>query len=276
MSTPDHGRFPFGRSNTARPLRCATSTTEVLVVGVYPSAFHVRWSPPPHIDPRPNDERSRPYVGSLAVDVEPTVFWDGTEPSPAEELARWKEAVGFDPDRDGTVSAGTNGPSGADVIAKYLSPLRVDAADVAFTDAVPWYFVKHGKGSQGAAVKNYNEMAAAMEREPAVLPKRPSPTGFAAIFDSGERCTSLRREITSSSAKRLFTLGQEALDAVRLVADAHGDVQTTLAPDGYGRASSLVVGGAEFEWTPLVHPAFVRQTNDARWTKALTEWSAPV
>lgn len=274
MSTIDHGRFPFGQPNTERPLRPAKGTTEVLVVGVYPSAFHVRWTPPPDIDPRPRGERGRPYLGSLAVDVEPTVFWDGTDPSPAEVLARWQELVGFDPGRDGTVSAGTNGPSGAGVIAKYLSPMRVDAANVAFTDAVPWYFVKHGKGSQGAAVKKYNELAAAMKREPAELPKRPSPSGFGAILDSGERRDLLRQEIASSGAKRLITLGQEALDAVLVVADAPSDVQTTLRPDGYGKTAGVQVGGASFEWTPLVHPAFVRQTADALWTQALADWSS--
>lgn len=268
-----HGRFPFGQPNKERPLRPAVGVAEVLVVGVYPSAFHVRWTPPPDVDPRPVDERTKPFVGSLAVDVEPTVFWDGVDPSPAQELKRWKAAVGFDADRDGTVSAGTNGPSGAGLIANYLAPLGVEAASVAFTDAVPWYFVKHGKGSQGAAVKKYNALAAAMGREPAELPKRPSPTGLGVIVNSDARRASLRREISSSGASRLITLGQEALDAVLAVADAHGDAQTKLSPDGYGRTASLEVDGTSFAWTPLVHPAFIRQTDDVEWTHALSAWA---
>lgn len=36
------GQFPFGRNNTTRPMRPAASgRARILVVGVYPSAFHV-------------------------------------------------------------------------------------------------------------------------------------------------------------------------------------------------------------------------------------------
>jgi len=51
---------------------------------VYPSALHVRWS------------RGDLNVQALAVDVEPTVFWDGAD---AElRVAAWKGAVGFRPE----------------------------------------------------------------------------------------------------------------------------------------------------------------------------------
>ena len=115
-----HGRFPFGRPNSERPPRPAHGDAELLVIGVYPSAFHVAWSPPPAADPRDGSKRSRPFVGSLAVDVEPVVFWDGLNPSPADLLVQWKAMVKFDPERHGTVRLGTNGPSGAGLVEHYL------------------------------------------------------------------------------------------------------------------------------------------------------------
>lgn len=255
-----------------RPVRPAPGTAEILVVGVYPSAFHVRWSPPPDIDPRPPAKRSRAFVGSLAVDVEPTVFWDGQTPSPSDELERWKAAVHFDPERDGTVSPGTNGPSGAGVIADYLAPLKVDASNVAFTDAVPWYFVKQGEGSQGAAMRKYDALAAQMGREPSDLPDRPNPPALGDIVGSDDRRESLRDEIVRSGAAWVVTLGQEALDALLVIGSAEGEVQTTLHPEGYGRTGRLVIGGTTAKWTPLVHPGFLRQNHDPGWTDAVEAW----
>lgn len=144
------GTFPFGRPNTSRPMRRPMSgRARALVVGVYPSAFHIAWSPPARHDPRPAEDRARPLVSSLAVDVEPVVFWDGTAPTAADELTRWKEAVSFDDDHHGAASVGHNGPSGIGVVKEMLTPLGIDAAEAAFTDVVPWFFVKQGKGSQG-------------------------------------------------------------------------------------------------------------------------------
>lgn len=110
------------------------------------------WTPPHDLDPRPAEQRRRPLIASLAVDVEPVVFWDGTEPSWAELLERWTSRIGFDPDRHGQVRPQHNGPSGAGVIDRVLAPLGLPTGQVAFTDAVPWFFVKTGKGSQGEAI----------------------------------------------------------------------------------------------------------------------------
>src|SRR3954469_22340227 len=125
---------------------------DAVVVGVYPSAFHVAWSPPPDVDPRPQDKRAHAFVSSLAVDVEPTVFWDGVDPAPTALLAEWREAVGFDDERHGFVRPGHNGPSGNGLTTDVLAPLDLAPERVAFTDAVPWFFVKHERGGQAAAI----------------------------------------------------------------------------------------------------------------------------
>lgn len=64
------GTFPFGRPATARPPRPAVDgSARVFVLGVYPSALHIRWA-------RPD---VKVHVQSLAVDDEPEVFWDGAD-----------------------------------------------------------------------------------------------------------------------------------------------------------------------------------------------------
>jgi hypothetical protein len=58
-------RFPFGRPATRRPPRTPVDrTADLVVLGVYPSALHIRWTLP---------DRSA-SVSALAVDDEPTVF----------------------------------------------------------------------------------------------------------------------------------------------------------------------------------------------------------
>ena len=270
-----HGRFPFGAPNSARPMRRATSQALALVVGVYPSAFHVAWSPPESLDPRPIDQRRRPLVSSLAVDVEPVVFWDGISPSPADRLAAWKAEVGFDEGRQGVVRPGHNGPSGGGVVTGVLTPLGLTADQVAFTDAVPWYFVKNGKGSQGEAIETrFNSLASSLGVEAGDLPSRPTPRALVAIATSGARRDGLRNEIAEAGAPLVITLGQEALDAVRGVADRCEGVQEKLAPDGYGHRGEIEAGGARAELLPLVHPGFQRQTSSAPWRDALMAWSS--
>ena len=42
----DLGTFPFGRANRIRPMRKPRTQPDALIVGVYPSAFHIAWSAP--------------------------------------------------------------------------------------------------------------------------------------------------------------------------------------------------------------------------------------
>lgn len=203
------------------------------MVGVYPSAFHISWSPPEQYDPRPADGRTRPFISSLAVDVEPVVFWDGSTPTTAVELPRWKAAVSFDDAQHGAVSIGNNGPSGAGVAKEVLTPLGIEAAEAAFTDAVPWFFVKEGKGSQGEAISNrFNPVAEKLGCCVGALPPRPSATKLVHLAATEPRRATLRAEVLETDAPVVVTLGQEALSALRAIADSTSGVQERLAPEG--------------------------------------------
>ncbi len=271
----EFGAFPFGRPNIVRPMRRPVGPGKALIVGVYPSAFHVAWSPPSKYDPRDPSARRRPFIGSLAVDVEPIVFWDGIEPAPAVLLQEWRTAVGFDDERHGSVSVGNNGPSGAGLTRDVLVPLVIDASDVAFTDAVPWFFVKRGAGGQGEAIRTrFAPIAAELKLHQGSLPDRPTASQLVRLAGSEDRRETLRAEIVEVGAPLVITLGQEALDAVRQVADGCEGVQSRLTPDGYGQRGTLTVGSSDFELLPLVHPGFQRQAIKPEWKTAFARWSS--
>ena len=88
----------------------------------------------------PTPAGARPLISSLAVDVEPIVFWDGSDPIPANLLDRWRCAVGFDDERHVRVRPGTaTDRLGAGLAERILAPLRILPINVAYTDAVPWF-----------------------------------------------------------------------------------------------------------------------------------------
>lgn len=269
------GRFPFGQSNTQRPMCRAAGKPEALVIGVYPSAFHVRWTPPPEHDTRAPGSRGRSLIGSLAVDVEPVVFWDGKSPSPTDLLERWKAKVGFDSTQHGTVAPGHNGPSGARLEEDIFAPLNLDRSKLAFTDAVPWYFVKDGKGSQREALRErFAPIAKELGVHQGSLPSRPTKRALVELAGSRRRRDGLRSEILESGAPSIITLGDEALGTLRAVADNVDGLPTKLSPDRYGAPGTAEVDGQTFEVRPLVHPGFQRQSKNKAWREALENWPA--
>jgi len=251
----------------------AVDGARALVVGVYPSAFHVAWSPPGDLDQRDVSRRRRPMIGSLAVDVEPVVFWDGVTPSPDVELERWRADVHFDQGH-GRVSVGNNGPSGAGLVKHFLAPLGIETANVAFTDVVPWFFVKGGRASQGEAISaRFAPVAAHMGVHGGSLPSRPAPRKLVEIAASDRRRDSLRAEVLEADAPLVITLGQEALDSVIAVADEVRGVQSVLSPDGYGTIGDVLIAHHRMDLLPLAHPGFLRQTSSERWRSAFNDWS---
>jgi hypothetical protein len=254
-------------------MRPASGNAKALVVGVYPSAFHVAWSPPAQFDPRDPSRRRRPFIGSLAVDVEPTVFWDGHDPTPARILEQWRQAVGFDDDLHGQVTIGNNGPSGAAVVREVLLPLNLHPEEVAFTDVVPWFFVKDGKGSQGEAMRQrFAPLAGPLGVALGSLPNRPTTGALVELASTGARREPLRHEILAAAAPLVITLGQEAVDAIRKVADQWHGTETRLEPSGYGTRVRFTIESITKDLLPLVHPGFARQTNRPAWRSALDSW----
>ena len=262
-----HGTFPFGRPNSVRPPRVPSGPTRVLVVGVYPSAFHVRWW-------RPDAVESRPTISSLAVDVEPVVFWDGQEPSLKELLDDWVKSVGFT-QRWGRAAPGHNGPSGQRLRVDYLEPLGLDETNTAYTDLIPWFFVKAGAGSQGRAIsERFEPWAVAHEAPTSTLPERPSPKRPVDLVNSSGRSKKLRTEITMIRPEVVLTLGQEALDGLTAIADHIDLAQTHLTPDdAYGRPGTATIDDTQFTVIAVAHPGLLRQTTRGDWKSAHARWA---
>lgn len=246
-------RYPFGRPATRRPPRVPASLpADLFVLGVYPSALHVRWR-------RPDGKR----VGALAVDDEPTVFWDGADA--ATRIEAWKAAVGWSAVWGTVALAGGNGSSGKHVVDHVLRPLGVAAEQTYFTDCLPAYVVKNGASSQQAAIDDvYAPFARDHGLPEADLPPRPTTTSLVATSVELE-AAELRGQIAAAKAPTIVTLGQEAADVLACLA---GVDRVALKPDGYGRDRPVEVADSSMRWWPLVHPG----NRDAGWRKAHQAW----
>lgn len=254
------------------------------MLGVYPSALHVRWTLPTWATAE-LDVNS--VVGALAVADEPTVFWHGEGADALVES--WKFEVGFRTgDRQGDwgfVEAAGNGTSGETLRKGVLDPLGVTSEQTWFTDAVNTFFVKKGaSGSRGGKPVNqqadvlatvYTPFATRVEcLEPATLPPRPSAAKLVDLAKREHR-DRLRNELAEAQPSRVVTLGEEARAVLACVVDdpASGPPTTPLAGADsvradYGRPGEVHIGDWSAEWYALIHPG----NRDPRWTSLHKEW----
>jgi len=277
------GVFPFGAPNGPRPWRWEGSgRPQQLLIGVYPSALHVSWRAPTHVS---LGAGARGKVASLAVDVEPVVFWDGQDA--AAQVRHWSEAVGFvpgdEPGQHGHFSAGTNGPSGDGLHTQYFPRLPFGAQQTAFLDVYPVFVVKGGAGSQGAAIaREYDPVAAQLSRAdgssfgPSGLGARPSSNSLPVI--ASERFGPwLVEALTELAPDHVVTLGQEPWATLALIKGVelrHDAPDLSSSRAKYGAPGAIVVGGRSIEWTPLAHPGLIRQApQSSAWRIAHDAWS---
>jgi uracil-DNA glycosylase len=227
----------------------------MLVLGVYPSALHVRWRRPDAVT-----------IGALAVDDEPTVFWDGADAH--QRINHWCAAVNWRADW-GTVSpAGGNGSSGRIVVNEILTPLGTTADRTYFTDCLPYYFLKSGTRSQGHRISTiYQPFAAAHQLSQAELPHRPRPQDLVART-LAEEAPTLRDQLHESGARRVVTLGQEAADAFAAI---FATEPVRLRPDHtYGNHRSVTIANRRIDWLPLTHPG----NRTPAWRIRHQQWTA--
>jgi len=160
------------------------------------------------------------------------------------------------------------------VVSRYLEPLGVAAAEAAYTDVVPWYFVKSGSGSQREAiVHRFAPIAAQLGVPPGDLPSRPSPRALVELASGPPRRESLRSELVDAGAPLVVALGKEALDAVRAVSDSSSGLPERLSPLGYGEVGEITVVGVTLGMLPLVHPGFASRPSSPDWADALGAWT---
>lgn len=272
----DHGTFPFGAPSTERPPRRPDGGADLFLLGVYPSAFHIRWRLPEWA--RTKFGWAREHVGALAVDVEPEVFWDGD--GEQQVLEQWQTKVGWvdgdGPGSFGSCIAAMNGTSGRAVQDEVIAPLNVDPSRVWFTDCIPYFFIKSSneQAQQAEVIRDiYEPIAAELKLGSATLPPRPSPASLVreTIDAQGKR---LRSEIEESAAPVVVTLGEEARLVMHELADecAGPSTRRLQSGDGYGDPGSATFGGQESIWYALSHPG----NRSSTWTTARSEWVSKV
>jgi hypothetical protein len=223
----------------------------LFVLGVYPSALHIRWQRPDGI-----------VAGALPVSDEPTVFWDGEDAG--KRVSHWKDEVGWRHAWGSVNPAGGNGSSGRHVTDHVLTPLRLTAGDVYFTDCLPTYFVKHTR-----IADVYGPFAAERHLPDAALPARPSPSQLVsrAIAEEGKE---LRHQLLEADAPAVVTLGQEAADVLAVLTGAD---RVVLAPDeSYGREHEVSLDGRKLCWTALTHPG----NHGDVWQQRHLEWASGI
>lgn len=248
----DLGRFPFGAPlepcGDGRPEPC-----DALVLGAYPSAVHVRWVPPRSSGLRP--------ISAIAVDNEPTVFWDGSDAD--QRVDAWRARY-FDPSWGEVTTATLNGPSGSWLSANILDPLLSAGADSHFiTDCLTTYRLSDGASSR------LNDTYEPMVRTTSGLPAAnllPHPTEAQIVREAlNQQSERLTGQIAAARPRVVVTLGNAAS---RVVANLSQTGQTgKLARDGYGEPSTVSISGTEFIWIALVHPA-----TPAVWQARHQEW----
>lgn len=251
--------FPFGVESSPRSARRSVGPAAAFVLGVYPSALHVRWTLPAW-----STEMSR-GVRALAVADEPTVFWDGAGADALVESWKLRSAFveGDDPGQHGHVAAAGNGTSGRPVVDRVLSPLGIAADETWFTDAVDRFFVKRGsraRPEQGDVIDAvYTPFAHRVGLPAASLPTRPNPSDLIRLAVTEHR-DRLLSDIAASETSVVVTLGEEARRVLADIAD-HAEGPPTVAlesrtgqTDAYGEPGQIRVAGRSAAWFAVTHP----------------------
>lgn len=244
--------YPFGRPVTARP-PSSRDRRPLFVLGAYPSALHVEWTPP----------APWRFVRAIAVDDEPTPFWDGDG---QETLARaWEASVGFRAEWGAVrVVPRFNGPSGAWVREQVLTPLGFTAADACITDCLDTY--RASVGAAGRLADTYAPFAQALGVLPARLLPHPSEDAIVAEALRLHRAR-LLTELDACRPETVVTLGNAALRVARELLDGALAAPQKLRVEQYGTAVDVCVASRAARLLPLAHPAAPARYQDAhaRW-----------
>jgi uracil-DNA glycosylase len=235
--------FPFGAPVLPCGVEAPDRRFDVVVLGAYPSALHVRWSPPPGF--------GRP-VAALPVDNEPTPFWDGDR---VEELFEtWRQGY-FDPRWGQVAPARLNGPSGHDLEKRWLSPCGYHRDQALITDCLDT-----ARASTGVARRltdRYHPFAEAVGAPRAILGRHPSENEIVneAVNHHAAR---LLAQITAAAPELIITLGNAAARVVARLGRER-DRDGRLQVDSYGQARTIALDGHTYQWQALVHPATPRE-----------------
>ncbi len=246
-------RFPFGASVLPRGVDLPRRRYPVVVVGAYPSALHVRWTPPPGYGSP---------VAALPVDNEPTPFWGGDPAEVAELFRRWHEKH-FRVTWGEVRPAKLNGPSGRGLESQWLFPLGYRRDDAFITDCLTT-----ARASTAVATRlrdRYAPVVRDLDAPPADLAAHPTEASIVeeALSTEAQR---LHAQISAARPDLIVTLGNAAARVIGHLGGVPGDAR--LRTVDYGRDRHVQFSDRNFCWVALAHPAAPR-----RWIERHHDWA---
>lgn len=252
--------FPFGRS--VKP--CVPHISErrpIFILGAYPSALHVRWTPP----------EAFKRIRAIAVDNEPENFWDGDKE--IEYVNDWKENVRYDEPKWGTVALAQwlNGSSGRWVNEQVIDAFHTMRANVWMSDCLDTY--RCSDRLKERIDNTYSELTNKLGLPKANLMTHPSESEIVqeAIKKHLGR---LSNEIENARPEKIITLGNAALRVLSQIVKTKSDVPRKLVADVnfYGKPITVHTNsGHAVRWFPLAHPAApkIYQATHSVWKQEL-------
>lgn len=246
-------QFPFGAPVASMAVE-PKGKGPVFVLGAYPSALHVRWTPPAGAGQKP--------VQALAVDNEPWPFWDGVDER--ERVATWSERW-FDDRLGVVVPAGQlNGSSGRWVRERVLMPLGARAEEAWITDCLDTY--RASEGQRRRIADTYDRVAEEAGLPPAKLAGHPKENQIVREALNAQR-PRLLRELEVVSPDLIVTLGRAAARVLSALPELEGEAELSL--DDYGVFAPVAFRGRPARWVALVHPGA-----PTSWQAAHKHWVA--
>ena len=243
--------FPFGEMLLPQDPKII-SQREVLILGAYPSSFHIRWKPP------------APFMGikAIAVDNEPSVFWDGSDEQ--DIFNAWLDNISWQSDWGDASPAGKyNGSSGVWINNNLLAPLGISRENVWFTDCLDIYYCSNGLKKR--IQDTYNPFAKQFKLPLAKLPPHPGENKIVrlAMKHHEER---IKQQIKIAQPDQVITLGNAALRFLSSLISSGSETPKKLSPspEHYGKVfGNLEIDNTKFSLLPIAHPAAPQKYQEA-------------
>lgn len=244
-------QFPFGAPVASTAVE-PPGKRSVFVLGAYPSALHVRWTPP--------TGSGLKAIRALAVDNEPWPFWDGEDER--ERVAAWAEQW-FDEGCGVVAPAGRlNGSSGRWVRDQVLAPLRTHADDTWITDCLDTY--RASDGQHGRIADTYDPLAEELGLPTAKLGDHPDEDQIVREALDAQR-QRLLHELEVVAPDVIVTLGRAAARVLHSLLELDGEAE--LSSDDYGAFTHAVFRDRPVQWVALAHPGA-----PTRWQAIHKQW----
>jgi hypothetical protein len=249
--------FPFGRPVMPVAPR-KSKANEAFVLGAYPSALHVNWTP-----------RGSQNIQALPVDNEPSPFWTGGDA--ALRFERWRQDVSWD-DSWGSVCVAHerfNGSSGRIFGDKVLAPLGISIDGAYISDCLNLYHM-----SAGVKKRLDTDIGDALEklgRAGSGLLSHPSENQIVKGALTSH-CTRIAAELEEAKPKVVITLGNAALRVLGSVIGRPAMQKLKHDNSDYGKPIPVSFAGHAIMWYPLCHPG----QRDPRYLLAHGGWADEV